>query len=194
VSLESRAGEAASIGRYAEVPVERMTADERGAHQGLLDGSRGRVSGHFRIWLTNPRLVHAAAGIDAHINSPDFALSSREREMCILVTAETYRAEYVWAAHEREGRTAGLSEADIEAIESRIDPGFADERERTVYELAVALQRGTGSLPHPLYDRAVEILGQRGITDLVALLGYYASVCFTMNAYAVPPAGGPAAD
>jgi 4-carboxymuconolactone decarboxylase len=144
--------------------------------------------------LANPPLVRAVAGLDAHVNSPDFALSPREREICILVTAETYRAEYVWAAHEREGATAGLSEADIEAIESRIDPGFADERERTVYELAVALQRGAGSLPRPLYDRAVETLGQRGVTDLVALLGYYASVCLTMNAYAVPPAGGPAAD
>jgi 4-carboxymuconolactone decarboxylase len=186
--------DAASIGRYAELPVAHMNADEQAAHQALLDGPRGRVSGHFRIWLANPRLVHAVAGIDEHINSRAFALSPREREICVLVTAETYGAEYVWAAHEREGTTAGLSEADIEAISSRTDPGFADERERTVYELAVALQRGAGNLSRPLYDRAVEALGQPGLTDLVAVLGYYASVCFTMNAYAVPPAGGPAAD
>jgi 4-carboxymuconolactone decarboxylase len=144
--------------------------------------------------LANPRLVHAVAGIDEHINSQAFALSPREREICILVTAESYRAEYVWAAHEREGKNAGLSEAVIEAIKSRNDPSFADERERTVHALAVALERGAGSLPRPLYDHAVETLGQPGLTDLVALLGYYASVCFTMNAYAVPPDGGPAVD
>jgi 4-carboxymuconolactone decarboxylase len=194
VSLEPPAREAASIGRYAEVPVEQMPTDERAAHQALLDGPRGRVSGPFRIWVANPLLVHAVASLDEHINSQAFALSPREREICILVTAETYGTEYVWASHKRLALRAGLSEEALEAIKSRDEPNFVDERERMVYELAVTLQRGAGSLAGPLYERAIETLGHPGLTDLIALLGYYASVCFTMNAYAVPVGGGPAAD
>jgi 4-carboxymuconolactone decarboxylase len=191
---EPREGDTASIGRYAEVPVERMPAGGRDAHQALLDGPRSRVSGPFRIWLANPLLVHALAGVDAHINSPAFALTPREREICILVTTETYGTEYVWAAHKRLGKASGLAERVIEKIASRDDPGLVDQRERTVHELAVTLQRGAGNLPRPLHEQAIDTLGHSGLSDLIALLGYYASVCFTMNAYAVPADGGPAAD
>jgi 4-carboxymuconolactone decarboxylase len=45
-------------------------------------------------------------------------------------------------------------------------------------------------IPQDLYDRAVEALGHKGITDLIVLMGYYTCVSLTMNFYAVPVSGG----
>ena len=62
---------------------------------------------------------------------------------------------------------------------------FADAREQTVYEVALALAERR-IVANGLYDRAVETLGHVSITDMIVLMGYYTSVSMTMNFYAVP--------
>ena len=66
---------------------------------------------------------------------------------------------------------------------------FADPREQTVYEMAMALA-ARRLVPQGLYDRAVKLLGHESITDVIVLMGYYTCVSLTMNFYAVP-AGSP---
>ena len=61
------------FGRYAEVPVEGMTTEQRAAHRALVEGPRGGVSGPYRVWVTNPALVHALATLDEHLNSDRIA-------------------------------------------------------------------------------------------------------------------------
>ena len=42
----------------------------------------------------------------------------------------------------------------------------------------------------PLYNEAVELLGEAGVVELVILLGYYTLVSMTLNVFEVPvPAG-----
>ena len=40
-----------------------------------------------------------------------------------------------------------------------------------------------GPLPKPLYDRATEVLGERGLVEIVGLCGYYTLVSMTLNTY-----------
>jgi 4-carboxymuconolactone decarboxylase len=58
-----------------------------------------------------------------------------------------------------------------------------------VYDVALAPANGR-SIPRDLYDRAVEALGDEGVTDLIVLMGYYTCVSLTMNFYSVPVSGG----
>ena len=37
-----------------------------------------------------------------------------------------------------------------------------------------------------LYDRAVDVLGHVGITDVITLMGFYSSVAMTLAFYDVP--------
>ena len=62
-----------------------------------------------------------------------------------------------------------------------------DQREQTVYELATALAAGR-YIPKSLYDRAVEVLGHRRITDITVLMGMYTGLLstFTLKFYDVP--------
>jgi 4-carboxymuconolactone decarboxylase len=41
-------------------------------------------------------------------------------------------------------------------------------------------------VPTGLYLRAVDLLGDAGVTDLTTLIGYYTTVSLTMAAYDVP--------
>ena len=51
----------------------------------------------------------------------------------------------------------------------------------------------TGRLPAALHARATEALGERGLVELVGVLGYYSLVALTLNAFEIglPDAAAP---
>jgi 4-carboxymuconolactone decarboxylase len=174
-----------TFGRYTEVPVDRMTSEQREAYRFLVEGPRGRLPGPYKVWVHNPRLVHAAAPLGQHFTPGQSSVSEREREIAVLVITSKWRSAYPTAAHEKRGREVGLTAAQVEAIVGGLPISFTDPREEVVYEMALALAEGR-HVPQGLYDRAVTALGHEGVTDVIVLMGYYTAVSLTMNFYAVP--------
>jgi 4-carboxymuconolactone decarboxylase len=181
--------DAPTFGRYAEVPVDRMTAEQREGYRFLVEGPRGRLPGPYKVWVHNPKLLHAAAPLGQHFTPGESALSEREREIAVLVITGQWRSAYPTAAHEKRGVEVGLPAAAVEAIVAGLPTSFPDAREQVVYEVAMALAGGR-LVPQSLYDRAVAVLGHESVTDVIVLMGYYTAVSLTMNFYAVP-AGTP---
>ena len=179
----------ATFGRYAEIPVDEMTPEQRDGYRFLVDGPRGRLPGPYKVWVHNPKLVHAAAPLGQHFTPGQSSLSEREREIAVLVMTSRWHSAYPTAAHEKRGKEVGLPTAAVEAIIAGLPASFPDAREQVTYEVAMALAGGR-LVPQGLYDRAVTVLGHETITDMVVLMGYYTAVALTMNFYAVP-AGSP---
>jgi 4-carboxymuconolactone decarboxylase len=188
-SGDATMSDAPKFGRYAEIPVDQMTPAQREGYRFLVEGPRGRLPGPYKVWVHNPRLVHAAAPLGQHFTPGQSSLSEREREIAVLVITSAWHAAYPTAAHEKRGKEVGLPAAAVEAIIARLPTSFADAREQTVYEVAMALAGGH-LVPDGLYDRAVAVLGHESVTDMIVLMGYYTAVSLTMNFYAVP-AGSP---
>ena len=178
-----------TFGRYAEVPVDRMTPEQRAGYRFLVDGPRGRLPGPYKIWVHTPKLLHAAAPLGQHFTPGQSSLSEREREIAVVVMTSRWQSAYPTAAHEKRGEEVGLSASAVEAMIAGLPAGFSDAREQVVYEMAMTLAEGR-LVSQGLYDRAVTVLGHESITDVVVLMGYYTAVCLTMNFYAVP-AGAP---
>ena len=179
----------ATFGRYAEIPVDEMTPEQRAGYRFLIDGPRGRLPGPYKVWVHNPKLVHAAAPLGQHFTPGQSSLTEREREIAVLVITSRWHSAYPTAAHERRGKEVGLPARLVEAIVAGLPASFSDPREQVVYEVAMALAGGR-LVPQGLYDRAVKALGHESITDMIVLMGYYTAVSLTMNFYAVP-AGSP---
>ena len=179
----------ATFGRYAEIPVDQMTPEQREGYRFLIDGPRGRLPGPYKVWVHNPRLVYAAAPLGQHFTPGQSSLTEREREIAVVVITSKWHSAYPTAAHEKRGKEVGLPAATVEAIIAGLPASFADPREQVVYELATALTVGR-LVPQGLHDRAVTMLGHERVTDLIVLMGYYTAVSLTMNFYAVP-AGTP---
>jgi 4-carboxymuconolactone decarboxylase len=178
-----------TFGRYTEIPVERMTAEQQAGYRLLVDGPRGRLPGPYRVWVHNPALVHAIAPLSNHFTPGQSALTEREREIAVLVICSKWGAVYPTNAHERRGKEVGLPAAVVEAIVAGRPAVLTDAREGVVYDVALALASGR-LIPQDLYDRAVKALGHDGVTDMIVLIGYYTCVSLTMNFYAVPVSGG----
>jgi 4-carboxymuconolactone decarboxylase len=181
--------DAPTFGRYTEMPVDRMTREQREGYRFLVEGPRGRLPGPYKVWVHNPKLVHAAAPLGQHFTPGQSLLSEREREIAVLVITSRWHSAYPTAAHEKRGKEVGLPAAAVEAIIAGLPASFGDAREQVVYEVAMALAGGR-LVPQGLYDRAVTVLGHETVTDVIVLMGYYTAVALTMNFYAVA-AGSP---
>ncbi|PYN88059.1 MAG: carboxymuconolactone decarboxylase [Candidatus Rokuibacteriota bacterium] len=178
-----------TFGRYAEIPVDQMTAEQKDGYRFLVDGPRGRLPGPYKVWVHNPKLLRAAAPLGEHFTPGKSTLTEREREIAVIVITSKWNSAYPAAAHEKRGKEVGLPAPAVEAMMAGLPASFADLREQVVYELATTLANGR-LLSQGLYDRAVKALGHESITDVVVLMGYYTAVSLTMNVYAVP-AGAP---
>lgn len=178
-----------TFGRYAEIPLDQMTPEQREGYRYLVDGPRGRLPGPYKVWVHNPKLVHAAGPLGQHFTPGQSSLTEREREIAVLVITSRWHSAYPTAAHEKRGKEVGLPASLVEAIIAGLPASFSDPREQVVYEVAMALAGGR-LVSQGLYDRAVKALGHESITDMIVLMGYYTAVSLTMNFYAVP-AGSP---
>jgi 4-carboxymuconolactone decarboxylase len=181
--------DAQTFGRYAEIPVDKMTEEQRKGYSHLMDGPRGRLPGPYKVWVHNPKLVHAASPLGQHFTPEASSLTEREREIAVIVITSAWHSAYPNAAHEKRGKEVGLPAASVEAIIGGLPASFSDPREQMVYEVSMALAHNR-IVPNGLYDRAVSVLGHERITDMIVLMGYYTAVSLTMNFYAVP-AGSP---
>ena len=177
-----------TFGRYAEIPYDEMTPEQKEGYEAVM-GARGRLPGPNKIWVHNPKLAKAIAPLGAHFHPGHYSLSEREREIAVCIINSKWHSAYPTNAHERRGKEVGLSAAQVEALLSGLPTSFADPREEVVYEMASALSNSRW-VAKGLYERAVELLGHVGITDVICLIGYYTSVSMTLAFYDVP-AGAP---
>lgn len=147
--------------------------------------SRGRIVAPFAVLLNSPELAGRVADVGAYIRF-EGALSPRDRELAILTTARERECAFEWAAHVPIAEDAGVERAAIDAIEARRDSdafhGEAGELVAFCWELA-ATNRIAAATYEPVHER----LGDQGVVELVATVGYYSMIACVLNAFEVLP-------
>jgi 4-carboxymuconolactone decarboxylase len=114
------------------------------------------------------------------------SLSKAEIEIATNLTNARWLAAYSNYEHEMIAEEAGgLPPLKMQALIAGLPTSFDDPRQQVVYEVASALL-APRVVPMGLYRRAVDLLGDVGITDLTVLIGYFTSVSMTLMAYDVP--------
>jgi len=176
--------ETPTFGRYAEIPVDRMTPEQQEGYKAMM-AARGSLPGPNKIWVHNPKLAKVIGPFGAHFQPGGYSLSEREREIAVCVITSHWHSAYPTSAHERIGKQAGLPAAKVEAIVGGLPTSFDDAREQVVYEMAMVLTQARW-VPRGLYERAVKVLGHVSITDVITLMGHYSSVAMTLAFYDVP--------
>ena len=74
-----------TFGRYAELTLDQMNDAQKEAYHFLMNGPRGRLPGPYKVWIHNPKLVHAADPLGQHFTPGHYSLTEREREIAVLV-------------------------------------------------------------------------------------------------------------
>ncbi len=160
-----------------------MSADQEGIYEESRSGKRGTVTPPLLAWIHAPEVARHASRLGAFLRY-DTSLGPRLSELAILVTARHWSAKFEWYAHKKMALAAGLDPNIIAAINHRHVPDFNDHKAQLVYEFSESLHENH-QVPKLLYDKAIEMLGETGVVELVGVLGYYSLVSMTLNTFEV---------
>lgn len=176
------------MSRYSEIAVGAMNAAQKRVHDMICAGKRGKVSGPFTVLIRAPEICKHAAQLGEHLRWGT-SLPPRLSELAICMTARFWRAQYEWYAHAPLAVQAGVPAAAIEAIRTGGTPQFAAADEALVHRVCSEIFRTQRVSDRSFHD-AVATLGENGVVELVAIIGYYTLIGNTLNVFQVPiPAG-----
>lgn len=169
--------------RLGEIDRARLTEEQRRVADEIQSGPRGGLAGPFWPWLRSPVLAERAQKLGelVRFNSTP---PPRLFELAVLVTAQHWKAQFEWYAHAPLAKKAGLGDDVIDAIQAGKRPAFALADEAAVYDFAIELY-ARKRVSDAAYAAALSHLGERGVVELVAILGYYALVSMTLNTFAI---------
>ena len=176
--------------RIPDLKENEMTDRQQQLFQEIAGPRGGVVRGPFAIWLRHPDLVEKANEFGSHLRM-NTSVPRQLSELAILVTARFWSASYEWHAHADAAVEAGIEGDTVEAIRLGLAPQFKAPRQASVYNLAKELYENR-FISDTTYNKAIEILGQAQVIDLVAILGFYTMVALTLNGFHAPLPDGAA--
>jgi 4-carboxymuconolactone decarboxylase len=160
--------------------ISRFDAAQRAVHDSILS-TRGNLSGPFLAWMHSPELASHAEKLGAFCRyQTGFTLV--ESELLILCVAARFQCLGEQQIHEPIAQQAGLSPELIASLRRGASPGLTDERQRLLHLLATELL-DIHRIGAELYRQGIAAFGERGMVELVGIMGYYALVAMTLNAF-----------
>lgn len=160
---------------------QAMTAEQAAACAEVIGGKRGKVPTPMIGWLRSPELARRLQKVGELLRF-DTSLDPIETELAILVCARNWTSHVEWKAHKALALTAGMAPAIPDAIAARREPVLSSRRMSLVYRLAGALLQD-GRVNDALYREGVEALEERGVMEVIGIVGYYTLVSFTLNTF-----------
>jgi 4-carboxymuconolactone decarboxylase len=120
------------------------------------------------------------------------SLPPRLSEFAILMTGRQWTAQYEFQAHHKLALAAGLSPAIIDAVAAGQRPASMQPDEEAVYNFCTEVLT-TKHASDASFQAAKEKFGERGVVDLMGIVGYYQFVSMLLNVdgYPLPPGTQP---
>jgi len=174
--------------RFKPLTYDEMTPEQRTMVDHILSGPRGSLNGPFNVLLRSPEVGDLAQALGAHMRFKS-SIPHKLNELAILMTGRFWNAQYEWYAHHRIALEAGLRPAIIADLAAGRRPADMDRDEEIVYDFCHELLE-TRQVGDAHFKAAVDRFGERGVVDLVAVMGYYHLVSMLLNVDRYPlPAG-----
>ncbi len=177
--------------RLAPLDLANLTPEQKEVADAIMSGPRGGLRGPFEAWLRSPVLADRAQKVGEYCRF-NTSLPKHLSEFAIILTGKHWKAQYEFFAHARMAIEAGLPIETVEAVRTGATPTLRDAAERTVYAF-VTEYFATNRVSDATYQQALATLGgERGVVDLIGIVGYYGLVSMTLNVFDVAlPAGEP---
>ena len=180
------------VGRLPQLTLETLTPAQKAASEEIAKLLRNPIpAGPFSALLHEPGMALGALQLFT-ASRADRQLDVRLFELMISILARHWNAQFEWYVHAPSAVAAGVSPEAIEAIRTGGVPKFEKSDEQTVYDVITELMNQR-RLSQATYDRAIAILGQEQVVELITIAGYYTMIAMTVVAFEVPiPAPNPA--
>jgi 4-carboxymuconolactone decarboxylase len=178
--------------RFKPLTHAEMSPEQRTLIEHVMTGPRASSGGPFNVFLRSPEMGDAAQQLGAQIRFKS-SLTPRVREMAILLMARHWTSQYEWYAHKRIALEAGLKPEIVDAIAGGKRPAAMQDDERVLYEFETELLE-TKQVSDAAFRSAVGAFGERGVVDVIGLMGYYSLVSMALNVDRYPLPDGAKAE
>ena len=176
--------------RLPKLAMESFDPEQQAIVDAINSGPRGRFSneGPFAVFLHAPVYGMLAQQLGGHLRFKT-GVPPRLSEFAILCTGQYWKAQFEWYAHLPMALKAGLDPKIAAGLARNEKPENMRDDEAAVYDFCTQLHR-TKQVSDAAYRRAVELLGEQGVMDLIGVSGFYTAVSMTLNVAQAPlPAG-----
>ena len=172
--------------RFKPLSYDEMTPAQKTMIEHLLSGPRAGAAGPFNVLLRSPEMGDLAQQFGASTRFKS-SVPSKLNELAIIITARHWTSQYEWQAHNRAALQAGLSPAIADAIAQGKHPAGMQKDEEAVYTFCSELLT-TKQVSDATFNAAKDAVGERGVVDLIGVMGWYNMVSMLLNTdrYPVP--------
>ena len=175
-----QAGRAEDITRFAPLKAEELNPAQKAWADMIAAPPRNAkfINPPYRAYIRNPDLAPRLTAMSEYLRW-NTSLPPRLSELAILITARQWTAQYEWFAHYPLALKGGLDPRVAGDIAAGKRPDNMKDDEAALYDLAMALYRDK-KVSDPVYKAALEKFGERGIMDIIGIIGYYDITSMTL--------------
>ena len=170
--------------RMPEIPADKMTDAQKKAAEEFAAGRGTPVFGPFVPLLRSPEVMLRTKAMGDYLRFRS-VLPPKVSEYAILITARHWSNEYEWAVHFPIAEKAGVNPDLISMLAEGRQVKGVYETDQLTYEFCTELLTNK-CVSDTTYHWAVIKIGEQGVIDLTALVGYYSLLALVLNMARTP--------
>jgi 4-carboxymuconolactone decarboxylase len=160
-----------------------LTADQQYALEQITAGPRGKLIEPFIPLMRTPELMTRLQLVGEYLRFGS-GLPGHLTELVILIVARRWDQDYEWGHHAPLARAAGLDEHVVAAVREGGEVTGSDDV-HAVWQFVSELD-DRHAVTDSTFDAAMHHVGDTGVVELIATVGYYTTLAMTMNAARTP--------
>jgi 4-carboxymuconolactone decarboxylase len=159
--------------RFSELRLDRLTPEQQKMATMLTTPPRnsGLNTGPFNAYARSPGLGLLLLQVSDYVRF-NSSLPPRLSEFAIMIAARQWSQAYEWRAHYPLAIKGGLDRQILVDLGAGARPQGMKEDETALYEFCTELYRDR-NVSDAVFKAAVGKFGERGIMDLIGIIGYY---------------------
>ena len=166
--------------RFKPLTLEAMTPEQRAIAERRFSGPLQRLGAPMNVLIRSPQLAARVEPLSDFLRIAPLAISNRAREMVILMMARFWTAQYPWSAHGAQALKEGLSAETLNDIAAGVTAGKRPRDLQTdeaiVYDFVASVLERKG-VSDTVFAAVVQRYGERGMAELIGLIGAYTTTC-----------------
>jgi 4-carboxymuconolactone decarboxylase len=159
--------------RFSELRLDQLTPEQQKMATMLTTPPRNSAlnSGPFNAYARSPGLGLLLLQVSDYVRF-NSALPPRLSEFAIMIAARQWSQPYEWRAHYPLAIKGGLDRQVLVDLGAGTRPQGMKEDETALYDFCTELYRDK-NVSDAAFKAALTKFGERGIMDLIGIIGYY---------------------
>jgi 4-carboxymuconolactone decarboxylase len=167
--------------RFSQLRLDQLTPEQQKMATLLKTPPRNSAlnSGPFNAYARSPGLGLLLLQVSDYVRF-NSSLPPRLSEFAIMIAARQWSQPYEWRAHYPLAIKGGLDRQILVDLGAGTKPQGMKEDEAALYEFCTQLYRDK-DVTDAAFKAAVDKFGERGVMDLIGIIGYYDLVSMALN-------------